>query len=206
MVQSIPNSGMNTQTPRPTGRTIPLRPGHTGQPGPASRAYVDKVSIKGDKAPPAVYSKEPTVADKPPGLNAALRDYVVSLLEKQGVAVKFATDQEGSEADLRTMTPEQARELISEDGYFGVEKTSDRIVAFAIKAAGEDVSKLEEIKAAVLDGFRQAEEAFGGTLADISYDTLDAIMAKLDNWADEAQADHEQPDAGGKADTSVTAG
>jgi len=116
--------------------------------------------------------------------NEALRDYVVNLLKEQGVALKFAIDSE-NEIDFTTMTPEEAQALISEHGYFGVKNTSDRIVDFATGAAGGDVSKIEEIKAAVLKGFQQAEEAFGGTLADISYDTLDAVMEKLDSWAEQ---------------------
>lgn len=205
MVQSILNSGMNPQPARPSVTSTSQRPGSTGQTATTNLTNTDKVSLKGDRASSAVYSKEMVVAEKPADINSALRDYVVNLLEKQGVAVKFAIDQEGTEIDLRTITPEQAQELISEDGYFGVEKTSDRIVEFAINAAGADVSKLEEIKAAVMDGFKQAEEAFGGTLADISYDTLDAIMAKLDKWAEEAQSDpepaHAAQDAGAAAVT-----
>jgi hypothetical protein len=58
-------------------------------------------------------------------------------------------------------------------------------VKFAVSAAGNDPSRLDQIKEAVTEGFRQAEEAFGGTLPDISYKTLDKVMEKLDNWATE---------------------
>ena len=33
-------------------------------------------------------------------------------------------------------------------------------------------------------GFQEALDAFGGWLPDISYDTLDSVMAKLDEWAE----------------------
>lgn len=153
-------------------------------------ARKDSVSFSSETSISVVYSRSMVVSTEKPDLNRSLREYVVNILKEQGVAVKFAIDSD-TEVDFNTMTPEEARQLVSEDGYFGVEKTSDRIVEFAINAAGNDVSKLDEIKAAVMKGFKEAEEAFGGTLADISYDTLDAIMEKLDKWASEQEG--EQP-------------
>ena len=38
----------------------------------------------------------------------------------------------------------------------------------------------------VNQGFNEAMEAFGGWLPDISYDTLDTVMEKLDAWAADA--------------------
>jgi hypothetical protein len=35
----------------------------------------------------------------------------------------------------------------------------------------------------VENGFQEALDAFGGRLPDISYDTYDAVMKKLDDWA-----------------------
>lgn len=81
------------------------------------------------------------------------------------------------------MTQEEAQELISEDGYFGVEKTSQRIVDFAINGFGNDPSKLQEMKDAIDQGFLEAQDAFGGALPEISQQTYDAIMEKLDAFA-----------------------
>lgn len=153
-------------------------------------ARKDSVSFSSETSISVVYSRSMVVSTEKPDLNRSLREYVVNILKEQGVAVKFAIDSD-TEVDFNTMTSEEAQQLVSEDGYFGVEKTSDRIVEFAINAAGNDVSRLDEIKAAVMKGFKEAEEAFGGTLADISYDTLDAIMEKLDKWASEQEG--EQP-------------
>jgi hypothetical protein len=41
--------------------------------------------------------------------------------------------------------PKEARELISEDGYFGVEKTSQLIVDFAVNAFDGDPERLQEM-------------------------------------------------------------
>jgi hypothetical protein len=40
----------------------------------------------------------------------------------------------------------------------------------------------------VEEGFAEAEKAFGGTLPDISYATRDAVMQKLNEWAESASS------------------
>ena len=58
---------------------------------------------------------------------------------------------------------DEAAELISEDGYFGVAKTSQRISDFVINLAGDDPEKLRTGRDAVLQGFKEAEKALGRT-------------------------------------------
>jgi hypothetical protein len=110
-----------------------------------------------------------------------LRGLVLNMLKEQGIDFKIATGD--GEIDLSTISQADAQKLIAEDGYFGVDQTSDRIVNFAIAAAGSDPSRLDAIKAGVEKGFKEAQKAFGGSLPDISYDTYNAIMNKLDTWA-----------------------
>lgn len=113
-----------------------------------------------------------------------LRGLVLNMLKEQGIDFKIATGEAGTEEiDISQLTQEDAQALIAEDGYFGVDKTSDRIVNFAIGIAGGDPSRLAAIKEGVDKGFNEALEAFGGQLPDISYDTYDAVMKKLDDWA-----------------------
>lgn len=121
-----------------------------------------------------------------PGLKVAspydlLRNLVIKTFQEQGLDLQISTG--AGEIDFNTMTQEEARELVSEDGYFGVEKTSQRIVDFAINAFGNDSAKLEQMKDAVDQGFLDAQEAFGGALPEISQQTYDAIMEKLDAFA-----------------------
>ncbi|MGE4319290.1 MAG: hypothetical protein AB7E96_10370 [Deferribacterales bacterium] len=74
--------------------------------------------------------------------------------------------------------------LISEDGYFGVKKTSQRIFDFVSSMAGNNPEKLAEAKEAVQDGFDKAKGALGGDLPQISNDTYDAVMEKIDSYID----------------------
>ena len=143
------------------------------------RAGEDRVSLDQTQKTDQTYGPIPGV-----GIGTAyelLRNLVIKTLQEQGTALQIDTGNEI--LDLQTMTPEQAQELTAEDGYFGVEKTSQRIVDFAINAFGNDPEKLNEMKAAIEDGFQQAAEAFGGSLPEISHQTYDAVMEKLESFA-----------------------
>ena len=143
----------------------------------------DRVSLNQSGQPEATYGPQS-------GLNIGtpyelLRSLVIKTLEEQNIPALISTGS--GQIDMNEMTVEEAQELISEDGYFGVEKTSERIVDFAINAFGNDPAKLEEMKQAIDKGFKDAQEAFGGTLPEISQQTYDAIMQKLDAFAGVAE-------------------
>jgi hypothetical protein len=113
-----------------------------------------------------------------------LRGLVLNIFEKQGIDSTFTAGE--TEVDLSTLSQEEAQELVADDGYFGVEKTSDRIFNFAVGIAGGDPSRIDAIREGVQQGFDEALDAFGGWLPDISYDTYDAVMNKLDEWVAQA--------------------
>ncbi|ADD68777.1 conserved hypothetical protein [Denitrovibrio acetiphilus DSM 12809] len=79
----------------------------------------------------------------------------------------------------------QLDEMLSEDGYWGVEKTSQRMFDFAVAISGDDPETLQKAKEAVQKGFDQTEALFGGQLPDISYDTYEATMEKFDNYIEQ---------------------
>ncbi len=110
-----------------------------------------------------------------------LRGLVLNVFKEQGIDARIAIG--GGEIDLNTLTQEEAQELVADDGYFGVEKTSQRIFDLAVGIAGGDPSRLEAIKEGVEKGFQEALSAFGDWLPEISYQTYDAVMQKLDDWA-----------------------
>ena len=79
-------------------------------------------------------------------------------------------------------TRKQAEEDISEDGYWGVKQTSQRLFDFASALAGDDVDKMKEMQAAVEKGFKQATKAWGKDLPSISNDTLSATNKLFDDY------------------------
>ena len=76
----------------------------------------------------------------------------------------------------------QAKKDIAEDGYWGVEKTSDRILDFAKALSGGDKDKADELLNAFKKGFSQATGAWGDKLPSICQDTYDAVVKKFDDW------------------------
>ena len=83
-------------------------------------------------------------------------------------------------ADADTIA--QAKEDISEDGYWGVNQTSDRIFSFALALSNGDEKQMEKMVKAVEKGFSLATKSWGQELPSISSDTHSAIMDKFDNW------------------------
>ena len=77
-------------------------------------------------------------------------------------------------------TKAQAQEDISENGYWGVKQTSERILDFAKALARDDPDKLEKMRSAFEKGYTQAEKTWGGELPDISKQTFDAVMKGFD--------------------------
>ena len=75
-----------------------------------------------------------------------------------------------------------AQQSISEDGYWGVNQTSDRLVSMAIALSGGDTGKADEMMNAIQKGFDKATAAWGEDLPQISQDTLKATMEKMENW------------------------
>lgn len=79
-------------------------------------------------------------------------------------------------------TKAQAQKDISEDGYYGVKQTSQRLFDFASALAGDDVEKMKKMQAAVEKGYKLAEKAWGGTLPGISQDTLAATNKLFEDY------------------------
>ena len=110
-----------------------------------------------------------------------LRDLLADVLEGQGITTQIALGD--SIVEFKEVTAEQAKDLISKEGFLGIEQTSDRIVQFALSLIGDDSSKVEEIKESINSGFELASKALGGELPEISKKTYEVIIEKLDLWA-----------------------
>lgn len=76
----------------------------------------------------------------------------------------------------------KAQQDISEDGYWGVNKTSDRLVSMAIALSGGDTAKADKMMAAIEKGFDKATKAWGEKLPQICQDTMAATRQKMDDW------------------------
>lgn len=122
-----------------------------------------------------------------------LQSLVTNMFKKQGITIGTADDMwkvlaSGNfTADADTIA--KAKEDISEDGYWGVKQTSDRIFDFAQALAGDDEEKMKAMKKAVEKGFKEATKTWGKELPDISKNTYNSVMDKFDKYFSSKKTD-----------------
>ena len=118
---------------------------------------------------------------------AARRNQLADLVKR------MFTDQAGVSKLSDLFTPEnlknvsqadidQAKEDISEDGYWGVKQTSQRLFDFASALAGDDPEKMKEMQKAIETGFKEAAGAWGDELPGICQETFDAANKLFDEY------------------------
>lgn len=115
-----------------------------------------------------------------------MRSLVEKMMSQQGTAIGKADSMWRFLADgnftVDAATKSQAQADIAEDGYWGVEQTSDRILDFAKALSGDDPEKADLLLNAFKKGFDQATKSWGKKLPDISQRTYEAVITKFDNW------------------------
>lgn len=115
-----------------------------------------------------------------------MQSLVTQMFEKQGIKIGTADDMwktlAGGNFTADAATIAQAKEDISENGYWGVNQTSERIFDFAMALSGGDSETMEKMKDAVEKGFKLATKSWGKELPGISGDTYDAVMQKFDDF------------------------
>lgn len=115
-----------------------------------------------------------------------LRSLVEKMMTKQGTAIANADSMWSFLAEgnftIDEETQKQAQADIAEDGYWGVEQTSDRILDFAKALSGNDPEKADLLIDAFKKGFDDATKSWGKDLPDISKRTYDAVLEKFDKW------------------------
>ena len=109
-----------------------------------------------------------------------LRELVIRLLERQGFSAERLRS-DGSPVFIDQEARTELEALLSTEGDLGIEKTSDRIVDFAIALSGGDKEKAGLLKEAIIQGFREAEKTLGG-LPEISLKTYERVMEKFEAW------------------------
>ena len=113
---------------------------------------------------------------------------MVQNFQKQGINFSMANGDDfwkmmaSGNYTVDAKTKAEAQQAISEDGFWGVKQTSQRIFDFAKSLAGDDVELMEKYQKAVEKGFSQAEDAWGGSLPSICGDTHEAINKLFDDY------------------------
>ncbi len=107
-------------------------------------------------------------------------------MTQQGTAIGKADDMwkflAKGDFTVDAATKAQAQKDIAEDGYWGVEQTSDRILDFAKALSGNDPEKADLLLDAFKKGYAEATKSWGDNLPDISSRTYDAVVEKFNAW------------------------
>lgn len=120
-----------------------------------------------------------------------MKSYVQQMMGQQGVAIGTANDiwsfLASGDYTVSEAAKTQAQQAISEDGYWGVEQTSQRILDFAKALSGNDASKADLLLDAFKKGYKEATGAWGKSLPDISQQTYKAVEEKFAAWKAETE-------------------
>ncbi len=120
---------------------------------------------------------------------SSLMDILSGANEQGKALISNLAAQVGYEGkDIGSMNKDELQELVGENGFFGVDKTSERIANFVISGAGDDVNKLQKGFEGMKRGFEEASKLWGGKLPDISNQTIDKAIQKVASRIEELGA------------------
>lgn len=169
--------------------------GKTTLPGQPFKAGQEKIA-KGQPAEEkrGQASGQGAVAEASLSMKAQLVDFLLVVKTKaaEGFATQSGVAQRGggkgldleklqyNGKSLAELSSNEAQILIADDGYFGVAKTAERIADFVLTGGGDNLERLQAGREGVQRGFQEAEQAWGGKLPGISYQTLTKALELID--------------------------
>ncbi len=143
--------------PRPPER---LRPSESA----AAIGRTSEMRLLISQVSPAEPSGEVITAEE---IRQRISEHVRQVFERAGIA-------------FEEMSAEEAAARVAPGGYWSAESTAQRILDFVAAYANGEPERAQLLREAVEAGFAEAEEAFGGTLPEISYETIDLVREGLD--------------------------
>jgi len=123
--------------------------------------------------------------------NSSAQKDILDFLSGKKVSEDFNLANTGYQGKpITELSKEEATQLVGDDGFFGVEKTAQRVSGFVLSFSGDSLEKLEAGRKGIVQGFEDAQKMWGGELPQISYDTqaktLELIDAKIQEIKDAA--------------------
>jgi len=95
---------------------------------------------------------------------------------------------------ITELSPEEAEELLDEEGFFGITQTSSRVANFVFSFAQDDVELLKEGREGVIRGFQEAQKLFGNELPEISFQTQEKTLELIDAKINSLNAQESSPE------------
>ena len=197
------SQSQGTKASKPAKRasdTVVTRTVSTSTKGTDAAAIVEKsekeisatYSKKSGKADTATIAKLKQEAEE---RTMQLRSLVEKLLLKQSKTFTDSMDVyeviQNGEFEVDDETRLQAQKDIAEDGYWGVQQTSDRLFSFATALAGNDPDQADKLTEAFKKGYGAAEKQWGGKLPELCQKTYDSFLQKMEDWKNSNTAELE---------------
>ncbi len=169
---------------------------------------VNAEAVSITEQPGAVYEKSASTSNAGYSINRMTEEERAALVDQlkseeqsrrqqlEGIVQKMFTEQASAYGKANSIwefiasgnftvdaeTKAQAQQDISENGYYGIKQTSERLFSFASALAGDDVDKMKEMQSAMEKGFKLAAKAWGKELPEISQKTLDAANQLFEDY------------------------
>ena len=121
--------------------------------------------------------------------NAKAQNTILNFLSGKEIEGELSLKDIGYEGKpITELTKEEATELVSDEGFFGITQTSQRVADFVFGFSGDNLDILEQGREGIVQGFEDAKKMWGDELPQISYDTqaktLELIDAKIQELKD----------------------
>ena len=156
----------------------------------------DKNSDSGNKPTYDIAKKSPTdraaIVQQMKAAEEQQRNQLMAIVQKtlqgqvgaygKATGDNFWKQLAGGNVKVDAATRAQAQKDISEDGYYGVKQTSQRLFDFAQALAGDDVDKMKEMQKAMEKGFKQATKTWGRELPSICKETMTAANKLFEDY------------------------
>ena len=159
-------------------------------------AVYDKNSDSGNKATYDIAKKSSTdraaIVQQMKAAEEQQRNQLMAIVQKtlqgqvgaygKATGDNFWKQLAGGNVKVDAASRAQAQKDISEDGYYGVKQTSQRLFDFAQALAGDDVDKMKEMQKAMEKGFKQATKTWGRELPSICKETMNAANKLFEDY------------------------
>lgn len=109
-------------------------------------------------------------------------------VEKDADALAVWRKIANGEFEVDEATSKQAQEDISEDGYWGIKQTAQRMFDFASALAGNDKGNMQKMQNAMMKGYEQAAKIWGKDMPQITQDTMDAANKLFQDYYDSLES------------------
>lgn len=125
--------------------------------------------------------------------NSSVYDFLSGKELESGISLK-SLGYEGK--PITELSINEAKDLVSSEGFFGVDKTSQRVSSFVFSIADDNLEALQESRKGIVQGFEEAEKLWGDKLPEISYETQKQTLSIIDEKIAELLKTDMQKDLG----------